>query len=167
MTTQASFSEQAIAVMVGALREVYRRGEKPDLEGLTQVFCERDYNDEGDQLTSEEHLQGLASGLITTMAMLAEATLDDGDDSFTLRVAINNAMTEELENVSIRVWGFSDPRLGVAALANLSRDDYIKDIWDAVSGTDNPESRVGVVRLGENEKSDPNLRGRWGERRNS
>ena len=120
----------------------------PPLAKLSEIFVSREMDDEGNEISYEDHVEALSSLLVSSVIMLAEERLENRtDEGFLIHVLMSRDDDDVKDNVTISVTGFEDPRFAVAALASLERQGYIQQLWNvAVRGRVDPDGPHVVVR---------------------
>lgn len=131
---------------VGQFTEILSRGgELPPLRTMADIFLDRS-NDEGGDLTYEQHIEALSGLFMSTVVMLAERNVEQHDGrEIEVHVLISPPDGEQ-DHVTITASGYNDVRCAIAALANLGRDGYIDQLWNVcVKGKIDPQGPQVVV----------------------
>jgi hypothetical protein len=110
----------------------------PPKKEMSDIFTERDYGEDGKQISHEQHVEALSELFMDAVILLAERKAEEiKSTGMEIHVLMNGESGPD--HVEIKVGGYRDPRYAVAALAKLDEMGYLNQMWNiAVRGKVDP-----------------------------
>jgi hypothetical protein len=124
--------------IVAQFTELLRNGhDLPPKKEMADIFLDRDMDEDGNEISVEQHIEALTELFVETMIMLAEEKADLQGEGYEIHMLMNGEAGPD--HVAIKIDGFKDPRYVVAALAQLESKGYLQQLWNiAVNGKVDP-----------------------------